>query len=179
MEQWKTIENHPNYMISNRGNVKSLNFNKTNSERLLTPFVSRNGYKIVEIQKKKYLVHRLVCQAFVPNPNNLPQVNHKDENKQNNCVENLEWCDAIYNRNYGNAPIVLKHKMSEIKTGKPNKNKRIPINQYSFDGELIKKWDGAKTASQTLKIDISSITKCCKGKLKTAGGYIWKYEKAA
>lgn len=164
-------------MVSNWGNVKSLNYRKTNKEHLLTPFVSRNGYKIVEIQGVKYLVHRLVCQAFVENPYNLPMVNHKDENKLNCNSDNLEWCDAVYNRNYGNAPNVLKNKMAKIKTGQPNVNKRTPINQYSLDGTLIKKWDGAKSASQILKIDISSIVKCCKHKLNSAGGYIWEYEK--
>lgn len=176
MEIWKKIDKHPNYMVSNMGNIKSLNYNKTGKEKELSFYLTKNGYLMVEIQGIRYLVHRLVAMAFVPNPDNLPMVNHINEDKTDNRVENLEWCTAKYNRNYGLAPLKLKEKMSLIKKGFNNIKKRKPIIQYSTDMKMIKKWDGAKTASNELNIDISSITKCCKNKLKTAGGFIWKYE---
>ena len=99
------------YQVSNLGNVKSLSkFHKTKNgyyskEHNIKQFYNERGYAMVGIskewKKKKIFVHRLVVETFLPNPNNLPQVNHKDENKNNNCVNNLEWCTCKYNCNYG------------------------------------------------------------------------------
>lgn len=113
--------------------------------------------------KKNYLVHRLVASAFLPNPNNYPIINHKDENPQNARVENLEWCDSKYNNNYG------------THNEKVAKSCSIPILQFSLDGKFIRKWNSTKDAGRELDIDRGSITKCCKGKRKTAGGYKWGY----
>ena len=102
MEEWKDIKGYEGlYQISNKGRVKSL----YNKGKILTPGKDKDGYSIVSLYKNKIKktnkVHRLVAQAFLSNPDNLPQVNHKDENKLNNCVENLEWCSVEYNINYG------------------------------------------------------------------------------
>jgi hypothetical protein len=70
-------------------------------KRFLKPQMNEKGYLRIQLHGKYYRIHRLVAMAYLPNPNNLPQVNHKDENKQNNCLNNLEWCDAKYNNNYG------------------------------------------------------------------------------
>ena len=114
-EIWKIINGYENYMISSFGRVKSLDRyvrGKNNSiyikkGKLLKLYTDKDGYQTVMLyhnNKKKLLkVHRLVAEAFLDNPNNLSQVNHKDENKLNNSVENLEWCDAKYNVNYGTA----------------------------------------------------------------------------
>lgn len=108
MEQeiWKPVDGFEDlYEVSNLGRVKSLNYHLTGKERIIKPFKNKKGYLRVNLfrngKQKKFLVHRLVATAFIPNPNNLPQVNHRDEVKTNNFVENLEFCDAKYNANYG------------------------------------------------------------------------------
>ena len=94
----------PLYEVGNDGSVISLKWAKTNTKHLLTPSKQKNGYLYVYLtNKKRFYVHRLVALAFIPNPQCLPIINHKDEDKTNNYVENLEWCTASYNRTYGNA----------------------------------------------------------------------------
>ena len=128
------------------------------------------GYPQVSLFKngKLYLmrVHRLVAIAFIPNPTNLPCINHKDENKTNNAVENLEWCDIKYNNNYGS------HKQNVANS------RSIAVEQYTLDGLFVKKWASATIASRTLKISQSSINSCCLHgpKYNHAGGFLWKYE---
>ena len=113
-EIWKDIQGYEGlYQISNLGRVKSLEriiitnngITKKISEKILKPYLKGNGYYNIVLRKdsktKCYFVHRLVAKEFIPNPDNLPQVNHKDENKLNNNVDNLEWCTSKYNNNYG------------------------------------------------------------------------------
>ena len=115
--------------------------------------------------KKKYKkIHRLVAETFIPNPNNLPYINHKNENRSDNRVENLEWCDSKYNNNYGNR---------NKKIGVANSKK---VKQYDLKGNYIKTWSSIMQVERTLKIKNSNIVKNCKGRSNKAGGYIWKYE---
>lgn len=105
-EIWKDIPGYEGkYEVSNLGNVRSLNYNHTGEIKLLKQGTNKKGYKLVNLCKngkqKCYLIHRLVAMTFIPNPNNLPIINHKDENKVNNNVKNLEWCTIAYNNNYG------------------------------------------------------------------------------
>ena len=167
-EIWKPIEGYNGlYQVSNMGRVKSLGNNKTRKEKILKLHSDKDGYLKVQLhkegKKKNYLIHRLVAQAFIDNPNNLPQVNHKDEDKTNNCAENLEYCDSSYNTNFGtrNERIV--------------KANSIPILQFTKSGEFVKKWNNAKEVERDLEISSSNIYKCCKGKLKSIGGYEWGY----
>lgn len=107
-EEWRDIEGYLGlYQVSNKGRVKSLNYNRTGKEQILKNILEPTGYYRVNLAKegkwKHFTVHRLVCNAFIPNPNNLPCINHKDENKQNNSLQNLEWCTVKYNINYGTA----------------------------------------------------------------------------
>lgn len=105
-EEWKDVVGFEGYYkVSNLGNVISLRRKFMRTEHLMSPAVTPYGYAVVCLRKPDIKttvkVHRLVAQAFIPNPDNLPQVNHKDEDKLNNCVDNLEWCDSKYNINYG------------------------------------------------------------------------------
>lgn len=111
-------------------------------------------------------VHRLVAYMFIPNPNNLPDVNHKDENKQNNMCTNLEWCDYQYNNNYG----TRKQRICEN-----NKGKGKTVLQYTLDGIFLNDYVSLSKAAEEHNITCASISECCKHKTKSAGGYRWEY----
>lgn len=167
-ETWKDIEGYEGlYQISTEGRVKSLNYNHTGKEKILKNKTGSRGYFNVNLSKdgksKNINVHRIVATHFIPNPDNLPQVNHIDENKQNNCVENLEWCTAEYNNTYGS------------RLEKSAKSKSIPIIQFTKDGEFVRKWESARIAEYTLGLNIGSVCSCLKGKHKSTGGYKWHY----
>lgn len=151
------------YQISNLGNVKSIRTGK-----LLKPAKDTSGYLLVWLYKnnnrKTIGVHRLVAMTFIPNPQNLPLVNHKDENKTNNAVNNLEWCDCKYNINYG------------TRTQRSALSNRKRILQFNKAGVFLREWSGVSIASKALFINTSSISQCCQGERKSAGGYIWKYK---
>ena len=163
-EIYKDIKGYEGkYQVSNLGNVKSLHYNNTNRERVLKPRVTK-GYLSVDLgYRNPRLVHRLVAEAFLENPNNLPCVNHKDENKKNNCVDNLEWCSNEYNLNYGTC---LERR---------GKSHRKPINQYDLDGNFIKTWNSGTEISKKLGFSHGNICSCCRGKQKTAYGFKWRY----
>ena len=183
IEIWKDIENYEGfYQVSNLGRVKSVErdkflpngtFHSHLKEKILAPGLNNKGYSYVNLfkngKRKSMLVHRLVATAFIPNPKNKPMVNHKDENPQNNCVDNLEWCDASYNINYGTRNIRMIQNRRNYKLG------NNPSAKAAFCVELNKTFDCAKRAGEELGICVSSISRVCKGKLKTAGGFHWKY----
>lgn len=164
-EIWKDVKGYEGYYeVSNLGRVKSLYRNK-----ILKPNIVKRGYLQVKFYDNKcYLVHRLVAIAFLNNPNNYPQVNHKDENTQNNCVLNLEWCSCYYNNHYGSRT----KKQIETQT---NGKKSIKVNQYSLDGKLINKWESMAECGRNGFLS-SKVCLCCKGKKPQYKGYIWKYE---
>lgn len=168
MEIWKDIIGYEGiYQVSNLGRVKSLNYNRTGKEKIMNSCKGGCGYLQIclskEGKKKNYLVHRLVTQAFLDNPNTLSEVNHKDENKTNNCVDNLEWCSPKYNMNYGSCI---------ERTAKANS---IPILQFSKEGNFIRKWESATQVRKESGFLQGNISMCCKGKRKSAYGYKWKY----
>ena len=169
-EVWKDVVGYDGrYKVSSFGNVKTMNFNHTGQEKILSfrEKKSRGGYLQVRLslngKKKSLLVHRLVALAFLENPKKLEQVNHKDENKKNNCVANLEWCDAKYNNSYGTRIERQKMKVSK------------PVQQFTLDDKLISEYKSAHEASRRTGIDRSSISACCRGKYGTMGTFRWRY----
>jgi hypothetical protein len=174
-EVWKDIQDYEGlYQVSNLGRIKSLPRNGTiNSNRILKQFIKNSGYCCVILSKNNMTVcktvHRMVAQAFLNNPNCYPVINHKDENKLNNNVNNLEWCTQKYNINYG----VCREKMSKNHSHKGRKGK--PINQFDKDMNLINTFKSITEAGEKLKINYKNICMCCKGQRKTAGNYIWEY----
>lgn len=169
-EIWKDIEGYEGlYQVSNMGRVRSLRRN------IILRQCITNGYERIILYTnnipKGYSVHRLVANAFIPNPDNLPQVNHKDENKTNNCVDNLEWCTQKYNINYGTG---IARRIQLFNTnGKCYK----PVLQYTLEGIFIKEWKSIIDVQRNLGFCQSHISKCCRGKQAYAYGYIWKYKK--
>ena len=173
------------YQISNLGRVKSLNYNKTGKEKILKLCKNNSGYLLVNLSKnsetKKYTVHRLVAEAFIDNPNNLPCIDHINCEKSANSVENLRWVTHKENMNNPITKLVLKN--NGLKNNKGQKIATIcatfknskPIIQFSKDGEFIRKWNCIMDVERELGIDQGNISKCCNGKLKSAGGYKWSY----
>ena len=154
----KDIRNYENmYAVTEDGRVWSYKSNKFLKQTLLN-----RGYLQVELYNngvgKKFLIHRLVAEAYLPNPDNLPQVNHKDENKQNNSVENLEWCTEKENDNYG------------------NRNKNIARANATAVRcvELDRIFESISEAARELNLCKSNICRCLKKQSRTTGGYHWE-----
>lgn len=185
-EIWRPVVGYEGiYEVSNKGRVKSL----IRGKGILKPSRHPNGYMSVELfrgkepKSKRKTIHRLVAMAFIPNPNNLPFVNHRDESRDNNCVENLEWITHRDNLMYGTAP---QRRMAHIDYTDPKRAEiaRIngkavskPVDQFTRSGEFIQSFESAKAASIATGTSHSHLLECCMGKLETSGGYIWKYKR--
>lgn len=170
IEVWKDIEGFEGlYQVSNMGRVKSL---KRNKQIIKKTNKDGWGYLHIDLYKdgkgKMYKIHRLVARAFIDNPYNLPQVNHKDEDKTNNSVDNLEWCTRKYNCNYGTA---IQRRTEKMTNGKNSK----AVFQYNMSGEFVKEYPSVMEVQRQLKYANTNISQCCLGKRKTAYGYIWRY----
>lgn len=178
-EIWKDIPNYEGwYQVSNLGRVRSLdryvNGNKITCEKqkmkgkILKPVRDKLGYLRVSLKQntktKTFLVHRLVAIAFIPNPNNLPYVNHIDENTSNPVFTNLEWCTEQYNVCYGNS------------VAKSAKSRWRRVIQYDKEMNEIARFDSVKAASENIGIAQQNISAVCRGRAKYCGGFLWKYE---
>lgn len=182
--KWKDIIGYENeYQINQFGEIRTLKDSpKLKKYDVLKPQISkRNGYvyqMLYKNGKEKLLrVHRLVAMAFLSNPNNLPQVNHKDGNKQNNSVDNLEWCEQSDNMKhaYKNGLQIPSENQRKaiINTNKLKQKKVCQIK----DGKIINTFSGISEASRQTKISISCISRCCNLKRKSTNGYEWRFYK--
>lgn len=167
MEIWKDIEGYEGlYQVSNLGNVKSLNKRKG---RILKLTKDHFGYLRVNLYKdfkyKIHKVHRLVAQAFIENSNNYPIINHKDEDKTNNKVENLEWCDHKYNNNYG----TVRKRQKQTATNNPKISKQV----FCFETGVV--YPSVRQLSRELNLNCGSVCHVCNGKHKTHKGLHFKY----
>lgn len=184
-EIWKDIEGYEGlYQVSTKGRVMKLarEFYRSNGciirykQRILQLQKRKDGYIGVSLlrmyKKQSFLVHRLVAKAFIPNPDNLKYINHKNEIKTDNCVENLEWCTSSYNNSYG-----THTKKIEEKRRIHNFTHKSPVVQMTLDGKEIARYDSVYFASKETLVDQSSIYKVCAGKphFLSAGGYRWAF----
>ena len=162
------------YKVSNLGRILSLNYKNTGKPDLMTPVEIPNGYLQVGLSKNKKTktcyVHRLIAETFLPNPENLPEVNHKDEDKTNNFVflnedgsadkekSNLEWCDRKYNNNYG------------TRTERFIKTMSKKVLQFSKTGEFIREWESTRECGRN-GFDQGAVARCCRGERKSHKGF--------
>ena len=200
-EVWKPVRNYEGlYEVSNMGRVKGLERTvwcglnggcyRAIPERILKARTMANGYLRVSLYKdgkgKGYYVHRLVGQEFLENPMGYTDINHKDEDKTNNHIDNLEFCDRVYNCNYGTRNQRMaekmrgrklseehKKKVAEKNTNNPKLSKAV-IAIHKING-LILEFPSIREAGRSTGIPHQSIYKCCKGKYKSAGGFVWHY----
>ena len=158
------------YEVSNYGRVRSIKFGK---EKILKTSRNTNGYLFVSIRKnghrKNCRVHRLVAETFIPNPSNLSEINHLDEDKDNNLVQNLEWCDRKSNCNFGTRNKRISQKLTNGKLSKS-------VIQYSKNGEFIKEWQSLHDIERNLNYSKGNISSCCTGRRKNAYNFIWKFK---
>ena len=173
-EIWKTINGYPNYMISSMGNVKNIKTGK-----LLKTRIGNNGYYTITLSKKgeikKKDIHRLIAIAFIPNPENKPEIDHINTDKIDNRIENLRW--VTHKENINNPISISKMKKNQHLKNTFGAEHPLskPILQFSMDGKLVRKWESAVDIKKELDFNNCHISSCCKGKRKTANGYIWRY----
>lgn len=170
-EEWKSIKGYEGlYEISSYGRVKSLSYKykngKVREEIIRVPSIT-HGYEFLKLNKngesKNYKIHRLVAEAFVPNPENKPEVDHIDTNKRNNMVENLRW--VTRQENCDNPRTFKTHMIAVTR----------PILQYDLDGNFLNYYPSIAEASRKTGIIVCTIQNCLAGRTQTAKGFIWKY----
>lgn len=158
---WKSIEGYEQYQVNNLGQIRRKN-------KILKPIKSRNGYLHIFLysngKAKQVLVHRIVAKAFIKQVNNSKEINHKDGNKENNSVDNLEWCTRKQN---------VQHFLD---ANKLNNNRPKSVIQYDLEGRKIREYSSIRKASRESKINAHNIIYCCRGEKPTASNYIWRYK---
>lgn len=168
VEEWRDVKGYENlYQVSRKGRVRS---SHKGYWEVLTSVVNRYGYNQYLFHKdgkrKNMRGNRLVAEAYIPNPDNLPFVNHKDENPANDCVDNLEWCTAKYNVNYGTA----RQRISI------NHSKNRPVCMFDVDGVFIREFYNLNEAAKYIQGKHTCILRCCCNKVFCYKGYIWRYK---
>lgn len=186
-EIWKDVVGYEGlYQVSNLGRVKSLDRNVIGKDgrntffhgKIIKPYLHKTGCLVLnlrntKIDNKHHLtkVHRIVAQAFIPNPQNLPLINHKDENRTNNNVNNLEWCNHQYNVLYGDGRKKRKETILKRYNGWHH---RTPVEQYTLDGKFVARYDYLKDVVEKYNYSSWLIKLCLIGKKKSYNGYLWK-----
>lgn len=182
-EIWKPIIGFPNYAVSNHGRVYSFTREeicngviRMRHGRILIPRLGNQGYYYVGLCRNNKVitkkVHRLVAENFLPNPSNLECVNHKDECRTNNTVENLEWCTTAYNVTYGGAKRKVQEKFIETGWAKI-------VEQYDEQGNFISEFSSIADAARNTVCSKAGICACCRGNRTSDNGFIWRYKKAS
>lgn len=170
---WKPIEGYEGlYEVSSEGRVRSLNYGGVKGKvGELSPDLSRGYYRVTLFKegiRERYLVHRLVAEAFIENPKGLAEVNHRDEVKLNNRVNNLEWCSRSYNLKYGTR---IKRIAQSNRNGKLSK----PIEAVDLISGKVIHWFPSVNEAGRQGFNSGNINSCCQGRLKTSQGFIWRY----
>lgn len=158
------------FLVFRDGSIFRLNWYNTGKCVEVKQTKRNDGYLQFGCNGKMVKSHRFIASCFIPNPQNLPCINHKDENKTNNCVENLEWCTHEYNNNYG---------LHNKKVGKSLKNHpklSKTVLQFTKGGKFVKEWCSAMEIQRVLGFDNSTISKCCRGVEKSSYGFLWRYK---
>lgn len=182
-EEWRTIPDWERYMVSSYGRIVALDlpykcgsYLARRKPKLLRLNTNKGNppYYVISLSNgnkcsRGFVVHRLVAKAFIPNPDNLPYINHKDENSLNNHVDNLEWCTQQYNCNYGT------HNARMAKTLSETAYQKRKVVQLTLDNEFVKAFDSIKDAADTNNIHRASISICCRKPNRTGKGYRWMY----
>ena len=176
-ELYKPIPGYEDkYMVSNLGNVMSMNYLNTMKSKVLTPIKHHGGYLIIHLGANKIrLIHTLVAEVFIPNPDNKKYVNHIDGSKHNNTVSNLEWVTSKENMNHAIRNGLRDPHCTNQRSGKGNAQSK-PILQYSKDGKLIKRWDCISDAARYYKCNPCTINNNAAGRIKSVKGFVWKHE---
>lgn len=175
-EKWMTIKQNDNYEISNFGLVRN-----KKTKRVLKPAISNKGYYLVSLSRNckqhTYTIHKLVMEHFNRCAFDYEVINHKDHNKLNNNIDNLEYITQKENiRDAWENDLCKKvRNQAKINILKASNHTKIKINQYDMNGKFIKQWNYIREVQKELGISNANIIKCCKGERKSAGGYIWKY----
>lgn len=184
-EIWKPITGYEDkYEISNYGNVKSIYLINRQAKMKRDKILKQHivcGYLKIRLSKdnkmKNYLVHRLVAETFIPNPENKSQVNHKDGNKLNNNVDNLEWTTRSENVNHAWLNGLHEKTRETVRENmkKATNTLKKKIDQYDLENNYIRSWNSISDASRMYNISPTNIKNACKGIYKTSCGYIWRY----
>ena len=180
MEIWKPTS-FEGYEVSNFGNVRSVDRVITDKNgvkyrrkgKMLSQNLDHKGYKRVQIKNKWVPVHRLVAEAFIPNPENKPQVNHKDCNKHNNHVDNLEWVTNAENHKHKMENGMHINSVKGLRRYTRSIQKRVA--QYTLDGEFVAKYESINEAARSVNTYAIIISEVCRGKRKSCKGFLWKF----
>lgn len=160
--EWREVKEYSNYEVNQLGEIRH-----KKRQKILKPRDNNGGYQYVNFKingkNTNFAVHRIVANAFIPNPNGYTEVNHKDYNKKNNCVDNLEWVSSSQNKQHS----YLKQENK--------KSRGKAVNQYTKEGTFLKTFDSVSDAAKELGCCVAAISNCCLGRTKTSQGFRWSF----